>query len=351
MPDGAKRLPSDLRQLLNNSGFPDVTSPFAQTPITQVGPPNPALLQSPVLASAASSVLKIRGRAPSCSRQLEGTGFVIGPQLVMTNAHVVAGTAETGVEVPGKRGRTTELDARVVLYDAADLAIRRGPTCRPTADLRAVPGNAGDAGLGAIVTPVHAPAGKLGDDPPQWSEHLLHRGDPEATRGAVVLGPNLPAARDRPHGRGRVVAGGTGLTRPASVTVEQVSTPSVRLRSHRKVDRSTARPDATGQPSPQPSPGLAWTDGPSTERCIGGQRSGDRRGSGGATSSSPAPVDRLPITRALDRGSGRSASAMAGDCSTPPCPSLVGGCPSTPPVGRGPIGHGGCGASALSQLA
>ena len=32
MPAGAKRLPSDLRQLLNNSGFPDVTSPFVADP-------------------------------------------------------------------------------------------------------------------------------------------------------------------------------------------------------------------------------------------------------------------------------------------------------------------------------
>jgi S1-C subfamily serine protease len=128
MPPGAKRLPTDLRQLLNSSGFPDVTSPFAQTPITQVGPPNPELLASPAVAAAAGSVLKIRGKAPSCSRQLEGTGFVIGPQLVMTNAHVVAGTDETAVEVPGRRGRTTELDARVVFYDPkTDLAVLRVP--------------------------------------------------------------------------------------------------------------------------------------------------------------------------------------------------------------------------------
>ncbi len=78
MPEGAKALPAELRQLLNNSGFPDVLSPFAETPITEVGPPNPLLAQSPVVADVASSVLKVRGRAPSCARQLEGTGFVIG---------------------------------------------------------------------------------------------------------------------------------------------------------------------------------------------------------------------------------------------------------------------------------
>ncbi|WP_219420130.1 MarP family serine protease [Pseudonocardia nigra] len=134
MPEGAKQLPAELRQLLNNSGFPDVLSPFAETPITEVGPPDPALAQSPVVLEVVDSVLKIRGRAPSCSRQLEGTGFVIGPQLVLTNAHVVAGTSETGAEVLNSRGRIVELDAEVVLYDpAVDLAVLRVP------DLQAEP--------------------------------------------------------------------------------------------------------------------------------------------------------------------------------------------------------------------
>jgi S1-C subfamily serine protease len=127
MPDGAKQLPDELRQLLNASGFPDVTSPFSQTPIIEAKPPDPALLNDPVLAEVQSSVLKIRGRAPSCQRQLEGSGFVIGPQLVLTNAHVVAGTSSTSVEVPGRRG-PKELDATVVLYDPdVDVAVLRVP--------------------------------------------------------------------------------------------------------------------------------------------------------------------------------------------------------------------------------
>jgi S1-C subfamily serine protease len=127
MPAAAKELPGELRQLLNNSGFPDVTNPFSQTPITEVGPPNAALAKSAVVADIADSVLKVRGRAPSCSRQLEGSGFVIGPKLVMTNAHVVAGTEETAVEIT-RRGKPVELDATVVLYDpAVDVAVLRVP--------------------------------------------------------------------------------------------------------------------------------------------------------------------------------------------------------------------------------
>ena len=127
MPAAAKALPGELRSLLNNSGFPDVTNPFQETPISEVGEPNPALAQSPVVNDIADSVLKIRGRAPSCSRQLEGTGFVIGPELVMTNAHVVAGTDETGVEIT-RRNRIVELEAEVVLYDPqVDVAVLRVP--------------------------------------------------------------------------------------------------------------------------------------------------------------------------------------------------------------------------------
>jgi S1-C subfamily serine protease len=128
MPQGVKQLPAELGELLNNSGFPNVLSPFAETPISEVGPPDPTLLNNPVVEDVADSVLKIRGRAPSCSRQLEGTGFVIAPHLVLTNAHVVAGTADTGVEVRDRRGQIVALDAEVVLYDpAVDLAVLRVP--------------------------------------------------------------------------------------------------------------------------------------------------------------------------------------------------------------------------------
>src|SRR5882762_3991114 len=59
MPAGAKQLPNELRQLLDSSGFPDVLSPFANTPITEVGPPDVTLADSPVVGDVAPSVLKI----------------------------------------------------------------------------------------------------------------------------------------------------------------------------------------------------------------------------------------------------------------------------------------------------
>jgi S1-C subfamily serine protease len=121
MPEGAKSLPDDLRKLLDNSGFPDVLSPFAETPITEIGPPNAALAKSPAIQLVGDSVMKVRAKAPSCQRQMEGTGFIIGPRLVMTNAHVVAGSSSTLVEAGGR-----DLAAEVVYYDPRiDLAVLR----------------------------------------------------------------------------------------------------------------------------------------------------------------------------------------------------------------------------------
>jgi S1-C subfamily serine protease len=144
MPDVLRELPSELTRLLDVSGFPDVLAPFSPTPITDVRPANPALLNSPVVRQARISVVKIRGRARSCSRALEGTGFVVAPQRVITNAHVVAGTDR--VEVESADGT---LDAKVVMYDPeTDVAILRVPGLQePALQLASSPATSGTGGL------------------------------------------------------------------------------------------------------------------------------------------------------------------------------------------------------------
>ncbi|WP_156755029.1 MarP family serine protease [Actinokineospora pegani] len=123
MPQAARGLPNELRELLDVSGFPAAVDPFNRTPNKEVDPPDPALQASDVVQRVRGSVLKINARAPSCERALEGSGFVIAPQRVMTNAHVVAGTDEVAVESQGR-----SLRARVVLYDpATDVAVLSVP--------------------------------------------------------------------------------------------------------------------------------------------------------------------------------------------------------------------------------
>ena len=120
-PNQLQRIPAAFSQVLGTTGFPDILGPFGTTPMQEVPPPDPVLAGSEIVARVRPSVLKIRGRAESCSRALEGSGFVAAPGLVMTNAHVVAGTGSVTVESGG-----TELDAEVVVYDSSvDIAVLR----------------------------------------------------------------------------------------------------------------------------------------------------------------------------------------------------------------------------------
>lgn len=122
MPAQAGQLPNDVSKLLN-TGIQAATGPFTRTPITDVDPPDTALQNSQVVKAVQPSVLKVRGKAPSCSRALEGSGFVIAPERVMTNAHVVAGTDDEVVEI----GRG-QLSAHVVYYDPeVDVAVLAVP--------------------------------------------------------------------------------------------------------------------------------------------------------------------------------------------------------------------------------
>lgn len=111
-PRWLKNVPRRLSAMLDDSGLPAVLEPFSRTPIAAVDAPDPALAASPVVEATAPSVLRIRGVAPNCQKVLEGTGFVISPNRVMTNAHVVAGSDSVTVE-----SGTKSYDATVISFD------------------------------------------------------------------------------------------------------------------------------------------------------------------------------------------------------------------------------------------
>lgn len=72
------------------------------------------------LARAAASVVRVTGSAFQCGSTLSGSGFVVAPDRIVTNAHVVAGVNEPIVEAPGQPA----IAGRVVAFDAAnDLAL------------------------------------------------------------------------------------------------------------------------------------------------------------------------------------------------------------------------------------
>src|ERR687897_2523832 len=77
--------------------------PFAaiRGPQARVGPPDPALLGSAGVRTARDSVLRVTGTA--CGLGVEGSGWIAAPNLVVTNAHVVAGGKDAGGG-PGRGG-------------------------------------------------------------------------------------------------------------------------------------------------------------------------------------------------------------------------------------------------------
>jgi S1-C subfamily serine protease len=79
----------------------------------------PSISTDEVVAKARPSVVKVHGEAERCQKITEGSGFVVAPDKVMTNAHVVAG-AET-LSVNAERNT---YEAQVISYDPeADIAI------------------------------------------------------------------------------------------------------------------------------------------------------------------------------------------------------------------------------------
>ena len=82
--------------------FPRIDGPEARVPA-----PTAAIARADGVGAAADSVVKILGNA--CGLGVEGSGWVAGDGLVVTNAHVVAGQKDTRVLL---RGREPGLDAR-----------------------------------------------------------------------------------------------------------------------------------------------------------------------------------------------------------------------------------------------
>ncbi len=114
VPERANTWFTDFSSILTQHGFPQVFSPFAGEPITEVPPPDPSLVDDAAVAAARESIVRVAGTAPDCGKMLEGTGFVYAEDRVMTNAHVVGGVEEPTVQVGGE-GQV--YPARVVLYD------------------------------------------------------------------------------------------------------------------------------------------------------------------------------------------------------------------------------------------
>jgi S1-C subfamily serine protease len=123
VPDGVRAVYNNLREAIDRRGLPDVLDPLTPTQVRDVPAPDPNLQNSPIVAAVDDSVVKVSGIAPSCSRQIDGSGFVYAPERVMTNAHVLAGVSDPVVHAGGE-----EYDATPVFVDQeVDVAVLAVP--------------------------------------------------------------------------------------------------------------------------------------------------------------------------------------------------------------------------------
>jgi S1-C subfamily serine protease len=114
-----------FQSVLDREGFPRVFEGVRAEPIAPISPPDSQLASSTGVARAGRSIVKITGVASACNREQEGSGWVVAPERVVTNAHVVAGTTSENVRIQGV-GRS--YDARVIVFDPKrDLAVLSVP--------------------------------------------------------------------------------------------------------------------------------------------------------------------------------------------------------------------------------
>jgi S1-C subfamily serine protease len=165
MPSPAKTTFSDFRRLLaTNSMYAEVFSGIGAERILAIPAPDPSVVDTSGVQAASRSVVKVQGIAPSCQRSIEGSGFVISPDHVLTNAHVVAGVTSQQTVTIGTR----TMSANVVYYDPqVDVAVLYVPNLDLTPlhfAGAASPGNdAVVAGYPLDATYLHLVPARIGD--------------------------------------------------------------------------------------------------------------------------------------------------------------------------------------------
>ena len=234
------RILSEINERVPPSRLLDAISrvdPFLAIPGPEprVSPPDPALLGTAGVRAARPSVLRVTGSA--CGLGVAGSGWVAAPNLVVTNAHVVAGMKDPSVD----RRDGDERDAVVVAFDPRnDVAVLRVPGlgARPLQAVEPVEGQA-VAILGYPESgPFTAVAGRVGQTSVVLTEDAYGRGPiPRritTLRGAVRHGNSGgPAvdARGRVHATvfaSRVGVEGQGYGVPTALVREQLASVGAR---------------------------------------------------------------------------------------------------------------------------
>jgi S1-C subfamily serine protease len=130
-----ERLRADIQQSLILRSLNDVLPPTGSLlnaldrvdpaptvlgPAAPVGRPDPSIASDPDVLNAGDSVVRVLSTA--CGLGIEGSGWAVAPEIVVTNAHVVAGADDTTVTTQNG----AQLDATPIYYEPRlDLALLR----------------------------------------------------------------------------------------------------------------------------------------------------------------------------------------------------------------------------------
>jgi hypothetical protein len=181
--------------------------PQISGPAPQVGPPDSKIGRDKDVQAAAPSVVRVLGTA--CGLGVQGSGWIAGDAVIVTNAHVVAGQDDTTVQLEGTGPRH---DADVIWFDVEnDMAILRSSGVSGTPALpmnvNASPGTSG-AILGFPENGAYdVEPGRLGSTVTANSQDAYGRG-PVRRRITTLRGQVRHGNSGGPmvDGRGRVLA-------------------------------------------------------------------------------------------------------------------------------------------------
>ena len=193
---------NDLQTFLNNQGFPQVfttlTPPSTPSVSTPSNPETRALADPAVF-----STVKILGTA--CNNEQEGSGFVVGPGLVATNAHVVAGEGSGNTQVIVD---SNAYAATPVLFDPSfDLAVLR--TDAPLGPALTISPNLVPRGTQAALLG-YPEDGPLAIDPAGVTEEVTAIGKDIYNNGSVTRGVYALDASVEPGNSGGPLLGPGG---------------------------------------------------------------------------------------------------------------------------------------------
>jgi S1-C subfamily serine protease len=161
-------------------------APSITGPATPSRRPNPQVADDPDVVHASDSVVRVLSTA--CGLGIEGSGWAVRPNLIVTNAHVVAGADDTTVTTQDG----VELDATAVLYQPEDdLALLRVESELPTLPIAS--GDQDGAPAAVLGFPENGPytvtPARIGETRETVSENSYGRGPIE--RNITALGGDV----------------------------------------------------------------------------------------------------------------------------------------------------------------